>query len=796
MRRALNVLDLKLLRDLRMSKGMLLAITSIMACGVGCYVAMGSAYRNLTLAQRQYYDQCRMADFSVEVKKAPLTALAAVAEIPGVVEVRPRIQFFVTVDLERVAEPLNGLVLSLPDRRQPTLNDIVLKRGGYFTDRRENEAIVNDAFARRHGLHPGQWLHLLLNDRRQEMFIVGTAVSSEFVYLLGPGAIVPDDEHFGVFYLKHSYAEEAFAFEGAANQVLGKLAPNVRDNPGEILRRAELLLADYGVLATIPLRDQPSHRFLGNEISGLGTFGKIMPGIFLVAAALVLNVLMSRTVEQQRVTIGALKAMGYGNGEVFAHFLKFGLAAGLAGGVAGCLVGYGMSALMTGVYQKFFQFPALTNRLNPLAMTEGLLISLACGAAGTLHGARTVLRLEPAEAMRAKPPARGGPIWLERWPRFWRRLDFGWRLTLRNIVRRPLRSLATMFAASLGASIMVNGLMMAQASTEMVDFQFNRIMRSDVDLSFKDEQGAAALDEVRRLPGVDRAEPVLDVACTFIHGARRRKAGVSGLSPDARLTVPRNADGLKLRIPAVGLLMSRKLAEMLDLRVGQTVTMLPVKGRREPLEVPIAEITDSFIGLAVYADIDYLARLVDEEFACTGAQLAVHPTLERRNSLYRELKQMPALRGVSARADLIANVMNTLIANQQVFISLLVMFAGIIFFGSVLNSSLVSLAERVREVATWRVQGYGEWQIGGLFLRESVLLNSLGTLLGLPLGLLMTMAVTRAYDTEMFRIPVVAPWTAWAMTLTLGGAFGLLAHGCVQRAIFRLDWLQALQAKE
>ena len=97
----------------------------------------------------------------------------------------------------------------------------------------------------------------MLNNRRQELFIVGTAISSEFVYLLGPGAIVPDPEHFGVFYLKQTYAEDVFDFDGAANQVVGRLAPRRPRTARELLRQAEqILLAPYGVFTTTPLADQ------------------------------------------------------------------------------------------------------------------------------------------------------------------------------------------------------------------------------------------------------------------------------------------------------------------------------------------------------------------------------------------------------------------------------------------------------------------------------------------------------------------------------------------------------------
>ena len=129
----MRVLDRKVLRELVASKGLLLAITSLIAVGVMCFIYMRSAYNNLNLAKAEYYDQCRMADFWIDVKKVPLAELDLLSALPGVSEIRPRIQSYATVDLDRTHEPLNGMVLSLPDRRAKVVNDIVLMRGSYFT---------------------------------------------------------------------------------------------------------------------------------------------------------------------------------------------------------------------------------------------------------------------------------------------------------------------------------------------------------------------------------------------------------------------------------------------------------------------------------------------------------------------------------------------------------------------------------------------------------------------------------------------------------------------------------------
>jgi putative ABC transport system permease protein len=120
----------------------------------------------------------------------------------------------------------------------------------------------------------------------------------------------------------------------------------------------------------------------------------------------------------------------------------------------------------------------------------------------------------------------------------------------------------------------------------------------------------------------------------------------------------------------------------------------------------------------------------------------------------------------------------------------------VVFFGSIMNSSLVSLAERGREAATLRVLGYGPWQLGSLLLRESLIVTLIGTVLGMPLGYELTVLMAMFYDTEMFRFPVVCSAGTWIWTAAAAVTFALLAHALVQWTIHHMDWLEALQAKE
>ncbi len=791
-----KVLDRKLLRELWHQKGLIVAITMLVSVGIMCFIFMRSAHHNLKLAQAKYNAQCRMADFWINIKKAPVAELNELLSIPGISELRPRIQFLCTVDLPQARDPINGLVLSMPDQRQPVINDVVLKRGGYFTEQRRDEVLVNNAFARKHGIIPGDVIHLILNNRRQELHVVGTAISSEFIYLVGPGAISPDPEHFGVFYLKQSFAEEVFGFDGAANQVLGLLTPEMRAHPDELLRTAERKLKPFGVFSVTPLRDQPSHRFLTDEIRGIGTFAGLMPIIFLAVAALVLNVLLMRLIDQQRVVIGTLKGLGYSNAELFWHFTKFSGIIGLVGGFVGWGLGYYMGGVMTARYQMMFEFPELKSNVYPDLYLVGLAIGMSCSLIGSIRGARQALSLQPAEAMRSKPPSKGGRIWLERIPALWSRLSSGWRMVLRNMIRHRARTIVGVFAAAMGAGVLSCGLLLQASMNYLIDFQFSKIDCSEIDLSFKDERSIDSVADALRLPGVEHAEPVLDVACEFFNGPYRRKGVIRGLLPNARLTVPRDVTEERIPIPQVGVTMTRKLAELLHLKPGDMLEFEPVKGLRERCRVPIVTLADSYMGLTVYADINYLSKLIDEDLAVTGVQMKVDDRPESMQELVKSMKRLPVVQTYISRKSTISNLNATLVEMQNFFINVMTFFAGVIFFASLLNMSLISLAERRREVATFLVQGYSHWQVGLNFLRETLLTAGIGTVLGFPLGYLLCWWLTKNYDTEMFRFPLRTSPVVWITTSLWGLGFALASHAVVHREIVTMDWRDALSVKE
>ncbi len=791
----MSVLDRKLVRDLGRTKLLLATIIAILSLGVSAYVANLSVYLNLELSRRSYYATCRMADFWLDIRKLPTTEVDRLLQIGGVAELRSRIRLPVTVDLVSVVRPLSGTLVSMPADPAPVINNLILRRGGYFTQERPNEVIINHAFAEARGLVPGDVIHIILNDRRQPLHIVGTAISSEFIFARAPGTVLPDKANYVILYVKRDFAEQAAGYEGAANQLVGLVAPQFRDNPQTVLEQLEERLKPFGEATTTPLQDFESHFFLSNDLESLRSVNLIVPTAFLLVAALILDVLMIRLAQQQRTIIGTLKALGYSNSKLCGHYVKFGLAVGAIGGLIGATFGYWLAGYMLGMFKDFYEFPRVVNRPYPLLILGSMLLGMGVATAGTLRGVRRVLRLHPAEAMRPRAPERSRRIILEKFPVLWNWLGFRWHMVFRYLARHRLRVFSGAFAAMTGAALIFQTLQLNDSLDELLSFTFDKMLISDYDLTFSDELPDVALLEAQRLPGIDFAEPVLNVPCTYYHGHRRKKGAITGIRQHAQLTVPRDAEGNVVTISGRGLTISRRLAEVLDLRVGQTVIVVPLEGNRDELLVPVSQVVESYVGTAAYADIDYLNQLVGEERALNQIQTRVNPDRLRRNELYRALKHTPRLQGIAAMREQKKQLLE-LLEPLQVINTVLIIFAGLLFSGGILTSSLIALAERRQEIATFRVLGYFPRQIAGIFLRESLIVNTLGVLFGLPLGYSFALFVNRYVATDLTRLPFIVYPSTWFLACLLGLMFTLLANLPVYRAIRRLNWLDALDVRE
>ncbi len=788
---AISSLNRKLLRDLLHMKGQAIAIAMVVAAGVSMYVMYLSNFDSLRRTQQAYYERQRFADVFASLERAPASLQDRLAAIPGVVAVETRVVATVTLDVPGLDEPAAGRLVSVPADRRPRLNDVFLRRGRWVDPARPDEVIASEAFVQAHRLALGDSVRAIINGRSRRLSIVGVALSPEYVYCIRPGELVPDDRRFGIFWMERRALASAFDMEGGFNDVAMALAPGTLAEG--VVGRLDTLLAPYGGLGAIPRALQLSHWTVQNELAQLQSFGFFVPLIFLLVAAFILNVALTRALALQRPQIAALKALGYGNAALAWHYLEWALLIGAVGIAIGVAAGAWLGAWMIGLYNQYFRFPVLLFRLSFDVVLGATALTLAAAALGAVASVARAVRIPPAEAMRPEAPARYRRSAFET-PLVVRQLGTAGRMVLRNVTRHPLRASASIAGIGFAVSIMMISLMFMDGMNALIVTQFAVAERQDVTVTFVEPRSADVRFALAHLPGVLMVEPERIVAARIRARHRYRNVAVMGRTATPRLRRIVDVNGHPVALPPGGLVLSRKLGEVLDVRPGDVVSVEVLEGRRPVARVVVAALVDDILGLSAYMDAAALHRLMRESDVVSAAAIAVDPAQER--ALARRLKELPSVAGAGFTRTVLESFRATLAANMNIMIAMDLIFAGIIAFGVVYNAARVSLSERSRELASLRVLGFTRAEISLILLGELAALTlaslPVGTALGYGLGAL----IIQLLNSELYRFPLVVgrQAIAWACLTVIGAA--LVSGLVVRRRLDRLDLVAVLKIRE
>jgi putative ABC transport system permease protein len=631
----------------------------------------------------------------------------------------------------------------------------------------------------------------IINGRRRELRIVGVALTPEYIYGIRPGDMLPDDIRFGIFWMGRKALATAYNMEGGFNDVSLKLMRGA--SVDEVIVRLDRVLDAYGGLGAVPRAQQLSHWYLENELNGIQGAGSIIPMIFMAVAAFLLNVVLTRIVTLQREQIAALKALGYGNGDLAWHFIKMSLIIGFLGAVIGVVGGAWVGSGLTSLYATFFRFPILRYHLSPALVVVAATVSFVASVLGAIGAVRSAVTLPPAEAMRPEAPASYRETMLERIG-FKRLLSPPARMILRNLQRRPFRTGVSVVGIGFAGAMMIVGTFSLDAMDVLFDLQFNVAQRQDMTVTFTEPASAAALHEIRRLPGVVYAEPMRSVPARLRFGHRERQVGILGLDSAPELQRVVDASFREVPLPPEGLVLSTALAEILAAGPGDVLTVEVLEGARPVLEIPVAGLVEEYMGTAVYMEIEALHRLVREGGTLSGGVLKVDPAIADR--LYGVLKAIPAVAGVNLKRAAIESFEKTIAEMVGMMITFNVMFSSIIAFGVVYNNARISLSERSRELATLRVVGFTRAEISFILLGELAVVTLLAVPLGFLIGYGLSAMTVTAFSSELFRFPlVIAPRTFFfsAVTVIAAAAVSGLA---VRRRLDKLDLIAVLKTRE
>lgn len=789
----MTALHTKLWRDLQRLWAQVLTIAVVVAIGVAGFVGMFSVHESLKGSRDSFYRDNHLADVFIHLKRAPVVLRDHLAAIEGVAEVQLSVVMDAQIALPDAQAPVTGRFIGLDLARvhaqRQGLNALSLRSGRWPEQGREMEAVVSDRFAVARHLKPGDRVQAILNGRLQNIHLVGTAASPEYVFASRGGA--PDDRTFGIWWVDQERMTQVFDMQGAFNQASLRLLDPAWQPA--VIAQTDRLLDANGTRGAVGRDKQISARIVSDELSQLKVMGTVLPSIFLAVSMFILNVVVSRQVATQRSQIAALKALGYDDSAIVRHYLGLAMAITGLGLIAGLLLSRWIGLLVLDMYDAIFRFNQLAYGTTPWLVVAAAGVALTTAILGTWGAIRTVVRLKPAVAMQAPSPPTYQQTLIERlgWGRH---VSAGTLMVVRNFERRPWRSVFTITGMALAVALQISGAFWLDAIAHIVDIQFRQTQRGDVMVNFQRPVDPSVVQDLKRLPGVIHAEPYRSEAVRLHWRGTAEDGSLLGLVGTTRLLRPVDEQRGPIRIPPQGMAVSWLWAKRLGLQVGDQVEVEFRMWHQARATVEVVEIVHTLMGKQAFMDFATMNTLSRDGSVASEATLQVDPLA--MGAFWQAVKQAPLITAVFDKAASLASFQETTSKSMGVFSSILTLFAVAMAVGIVYNAARISLSERAWELASLRVLGMTRAEVSVLLLGQLAAELLLALPLGAAAGWGLATVLMRLMSSDNIDFPVIIapPTYAWAALIVL--AAGLVSALLVRRKIDQLDLVAVLKVRE
>lgn len=789
----MSILTIKLLRQILRNKGQFLAAAAVIMVGVTVYLSMSTSYYNMRQSQEDFYRDNQFADYYFQVVKAPNDVIRQVEEIAGVKKAAGRISLDVPV-LKEDDVRASARLITYSRSNQENLNCLSLLTGRPLGSAGQDsgiEVLLDPQYAAANNLDPGSKVNIIAQQKKVGLTVIGTAISPEFVYTVKDSAtLMPDPKTFGVLMADGEQIEAVLGMRGQINQVLIQFTPDARQK--ETVEKIKDILSPYGNLASYPRKDQTSHVFLEAELDGLRSITTFLPLMFMLIAAGIQFVILRRMIRAQRMQIGLLKALGYSDRQVMLHYTYYGVTVGLAGAAAGTVCGLLLSGVISATYAQYFNLPGGVAVYNLQTIFNGFLMSLGTGIIAGLSASRKAAAINPAEAMRPEPPLSSGHSILERWPALWKHLTPGWKMSIRTVNRNRGRLFVTMFGVMFAVALLIIAFFTNDAIDYILQKYYNEEQSYDLMVHFNRLQKSGELNTFAGLDGVQKVEPVLELPVRLYWQGRTEEELLTGYPPDLTLRKISGTAEKTVALPDDGIILNERTADKLGVGVGDMVeveTLLP-QGPVHRDNLKIMGLTRQLIGGGSYVSLRQANRVLRETNTVSGAMLKVLPG--HSAAVEKEINSYMGVASVQSRQKELDNF-NKNLESLAYSVSIIVLFAMMLGFAIVYSSSIISLVERRRELASLQVIGFSLKEVSGLLLNESILQTLPGIILGLPFGRLLAEAYVQSVNTDLYTLPVIIYPRTYFYAALLGLVFVYLAFKLTTRGLNRVDMVEVLK---
>ena len=550
----------------------------------------------------------------------------------------------------------------------------------------------------------------------------------------------------------------------------------------------------------------PEYSGLGENAERMGNLAKVIPLLFFLVAALISLTTMTRMVEEQRTQIGTLKALGYSKWAIASKYLKYAFWATMGGSAVGILIGEKLLPwVIIHAYGIIYLYqPKIIIPYNVAYIAVSAGAALTCTLGATFMACWRELQAVPAQLMRPPAPKQGKRVLLEYLPFLWRKLSFSWKSTIRNLLRYKKRFLMTIFGIGGCMGLLMVGYGLQDSIMDIGILQFDELQQYDAMVILDADASEEKQKAPRELVGSDTR--IAQAKEFYMHQEDIRQTDASGKNWSVYVYVPENLEDLDAfvtfrdretkevyELTDEGAIITEKIAGELDLHPGDTVYLKQEDG--EDVAVPIAAICENYLSHYLYMTPALYEKVYGKQMHSNSIFLCSDEGQGVIEKIGEALLQMDAVLNITYTGTM-AEQIDSMLGAMDIVMIVLIVSAGMLAFVVLYNLNNININERRRELATLKVLGFYDGEVGAYVYRENILLTFLGALLGVLIGKLLHAYVisTVEVDACMFGRNINPDSFVYSILFTIG--FSVIVNFVMYFKLKKIDMVESLKSIE
>lgn len=767
-----SALGKKLLRDIRQSGMQFAALLLLCALATWVFGGLDANWRILENSFETYFKEGNLADMWVKGAAFSAQDITSVDSIAGVEDVLPKV--VQEVDCPDLGDGVSVALNAFDGDMR--INTPVIRQGEALADGDLRGVLVEEQFAKAQDLEPGDDLVLEIAGVRRTFTVRGLVLSPE--YIITSKDTSPDPAHYGFVLMNRKAVPEL-----AQNEILVRLAEDA--DAEDVQKQIEKMLLGSLVMTQRTQAAVSSARSYTNLFHSLSY---VFPVLAYAVAIMIVVSTLRRMIENQRIQIGTLKALGYDDHKIRLHYLSYALIPSLIGSFAGLFTGvWILPKVLWRIVTANIRVPAMLRPpISPLSwLMTALTVAMSLGICMLSYA--SAARESTADLLRPRPPKSGTRILLERIPALWGRLSFNWKMVMRNFARNKGRTLIAMAGILCCNMLIVCTFGLRESIPSFITDYYTGTLDYDVRAELNAQLAGTPESYQARL-SAERVDCIMEISLSLRSDSEIRAAQLTVL-PNDQSSVRLGENHTVLPMPEDGVLLSEKLAELMHVQVGDFVELL-LTGDDLPLRLPVRALAEISIGQGIYMSRSAWEACRKGSFRAT-ALLIKQPT-QHCMHLLEEMDDVADLKYPSEQKRSTNRFMES---TSVAFTILSVVALGLAFVISY-NMGLMNFTERVRDYATLKVLGYHQKEIKAIMIHESDLTALIGVLLGIwpGIGLVDIILNMVEFDSMVFvaNVSVRSMLAASAITLV----FSRFIESLLTRKVPSIDMVEALKSVE